>query len=315
MLGETMNLKWLVLPLALQPLWLSLPILAWAWVVGAVVGSFLNVVIYRMPVPGLSVVKPRSRCPQCETEIPWYDNVPVLSFLWLKGACRVCHIKISWRYPIIEACVGILFSCLVWRFGFSVQGMELFCLFCILLCVAMIDLDTWLIPNVFSLGLVPLGFIFSFLQPDRGFSVLPMLDLPALFINRAVGALIGLLLLGSLLVVSTFIFRKMGRLGENEFAMGWGDPFLLCGIGAFVGWQSLPVVIFLASIQGTIIGYWLIKSQQLSHSPQPGDDWVPPQTGVPFGPFLALGAIEAVLFFDEGGLGLFRSLIEGLSAS
>ena len=233
-MSEITHLKWLLLPLELQPLWLSIPILLWAWVVGAVVGSFLNVVIHRMPVPELSVVKPRSRCPQCETEIPWHDNIPVVSFLWLKGACRVCNTPISWRYPFIETCVGLMFSYLVWRFGFSMQAIELFCLFSMLLCVAMIDLETWLIPNVLSLGLVPLGLMFSFLQLDRGFAIIPLFNLPALFINRLIGALVGLLLLGSLLVVSTFVFRKMGRLDETEFAMGWGDPFLLCGIGAFV---------------------------------------------------------------------------------
>jgi len=308
---ELSQFHWLTLPLQIQSLGLSIPILLWAWVVGAVVGSFMNVVIHRMPIPELSVVRPRSRCPKCETEIAWYDNIPVLSYMRLKGACRVCGTPISWRYPLIETLVGGMFSYLVWCFGFSVQTIELFWFFCVLFCVAMIDFDTWLIPNILSLGLVPVGIGFAFFQPDIGVSILP-LALPAPVMNRVVGALVGLFLLGALLVVSTYVLRKLGRLGENDFAMGWGDPFLLCGIGAFVGWQSIPLVLFLASVQGSLIGYFLMKSQSLNHEPSEYDDWVPPENGVPFGPFLALAALEAALFFDGGGLSLFQDLLNGL---
>ena len=310
---DLLQFKWLTLPLEIQTWWIALPVLTWAWVVGAVVGSFLNVVIHRLPIPELSVVRPRSRCPSCETEIAWYDNIPVCSYLLLKGACRVCASPISWRYPFIEAAVGLMLSYLVWNFGFSIQSVELFWFFCVLLCVAMIDYDTWLIPNILSLGLVPVGLGIAFFLPDIGVTLLP-LPLPAPVINRLVGAIVGLILLGSLLVVSTYVLRRLGRLDENEFAMGWGDPFLLCGIGAFLGWQSIPVVLFLASVQGSIIGYFLIKSQTLNYEPSEHDDWVPPQTGVPFGPFLALAALETALFFEEGGLGLFRVIFEYLYA-
>ena len=88
---DLLQFKWLTLPLEIQTWWIALPVLTWAWVVGAVVGSFLNVVIHRLPIPELSVVRPRSRCPSCETEIAWYDNIPVCSYLLLKGACRVCQ--------------------------------------------------------------------------------------------------------------------------------------------------------------------------------------------------------------------------------
>ncbi|MBL93090.1 MAG: prepilin peptidase [Myxococcales bacterium] len=302
--------QWLLLPLRIQTWALAIPLLVWAWFFGAVVGSFLNVVIHRLPQEGLSVVRPRSRCPQCSTMIPWYDNIPCFSYLWLRGRCRFCETSISLRYPAVEFFVGLVLAYFVWHFGFSLQTLELFSFSCVLVCVALIDFDTWLIPNVLSLGLVPFGLAFAWVSEQSALIPLSLFGFPPLFEERLVGSVVGFLLLASLLVVSTYIMRQSGRLEKDELAMGWGDPFFLCGIGSFVGWHALPLIVFLASVQGVVIGYWFLKSGKINQEPTGNDDWTPPTTGVPFGPFLALGALESIVFFPGEGLHVFAPLME-----
>lgn len=301
--------SWLLSPLRVQTWAIALPLLVWAWFFGAVVGSFLNVVVYRLPREGLSVVRPRSKCPQCDTLIAWYDNIPCFSYLALRGRCRNCSNAISLRYPAVECVTGLLLAYIVWRHGFSLQTVELFFFASVLICVALIDFDTWLIPNVLSLGLIPVGLFSGFFQVQPALFHVEFFGLPFLVMERLLGAVSGFGMLASLLVVSTYLLRRAGRLGPEEFAMGWGDPFLLAGIGAFTGWPALPLIVFLASAQGVLVGFWLLKTDRINQEPAEEDGWTPPSSGVPFGPFLALGALESAIFFPGEGFSVFHNFL------
>ena len=271
---------------------LALASLAFAFVVGACWGSFLNVVIARVP-EGISVVSPRSRCPKCGSPIAAWDNVPILSWLALRGKCRSCQAPISARYPMIELVIAMAAAAVVARAGWSLQALELFVLVCLLTAIAFVDLDTWTVPHPLWIALVATGL---------GFGVVQMLEESSveLLVSRLIGAAGGGLLLGAVVVAATGIFRRTGRIGPEETAMGWGDPLIVVGVGAYLGWRLLPVVVFFASVQGALVGLILRArgSLQGDKPVSPTDDWVPPAGAVPFGPFLALGALEAAFFGD-----------------
>ncbi len=264
------------------------PVLAAAWftVLGAVFGSFLNVVIARVPA-GLSVVRPGSRCPRCGKAIAWYDNVPVFSWLVLRGRCRGCALPISIRYPLVEL-LGAVAGWLAWRrHGLSADAGAELAFVLTLLALALIDLDTWLLPHVITWPLLAAGVLASAL----GWSAAPS---PA---SSLWGAGVGW---------GTFALLSWG--GEKilrKEALGFGDVWLLGGLGAWLGLGALLPIVLLASIQGSVVGVALIllgKAQKGERTRDtarpPGDegaadeDWVPPKNAVPFGPFLALGALE-----------------------
>jgi leader peptidase (prepilin peptidase)/N-methyltransferase len=279
--------------------WVAFLAVVWAAVLGAFIGSFLNVVIARLPVPGESIVRPRSRCPSCRTLIAWYDNIPMLSWLILRARCRHCGNPISWRYPFVELLLALAAAIIALRVGMGWVGLELFVFTAILVAITYIDLDTFTIPLVLCVPLVPLGWLFGAL----GASSWEMDVLVAALTPRLIGAGAGFLALASILVIGTAILRRTGRLGPDEFAMGWGDPILLAGIGAFIGWRFLPWAIFLASFQGAIIGAIQLRrgagfERQIT---DPEDDWVPDQSAVPFGPFLSLAALEIAFLSEEIG--------------
>lgn len=289
-------------PAATLPAALALPLLAWCFVVGASIGSFLNVVIARVPA-GMSVVTPRSRCPKCGAQIAWYDNLPLVSWVALRAKCRACAAPISARYPFIELLVALLAVAIAARFGLSLRGLEAFAFAAILVAVAFVDADTWTIPYPFVVALLLLGFGVGALDHLRD-GLLPPID-PALvdpdridLVDRAIGAAGGFSVLAAVVVVSTALFRRTGRIGPDDTAMGWGDPLLLGGIGAVLGWRALPMVLFLASLQGAVVGIALRASGKLEGDApvSADDDWVPPKAAVPFGPFLALAAIEISFF-------------------
>lgn len=279
-------------PTELPPV-LALMSLAWAFVFGACWGSFTNVVIARVP-EGLSVVTPRSRCPRCGTQIGAADNIPVLSWLVLRGRCRACKARISPRYPFIELLVGLFGMALVARHGWSLQSLELFTFAVLLVAIAFVDLDTWTVPHPLWISLVVAGFGFGIASAvvSGGFDSL---------IDRAIGAAAAGLFLGALIVAATAVLRRTGRLDGDQTAMGWGDPLILIGIGAFLGWRHLPLVLFLASLQGAVVGIALRARGGLQGDKPVSetDDWIPPKGAVPFGPFLALGALEAAFFADD----------------
>jgi leader peptidase (prepilin peptidase) / N-methyltransferase len=233
---------------------------------GAIVGSFLNVCIYRIPA-GESVVAPRSRCGACKTPIRATDNVPILSYFLLRGRCRHCGAGIAARYPLVEALTGVAALATFVVFGPTVQALILFAFLCSLIVVSMIDLDHQIIPNVISVPGIVVGFGAALLVGQPSW--------------RA--SLAGLLLGGGVLWgVSEAYFRLTGREG-----MGFGDVKLLAMIGAFLGWQAIPVTLLLASLTGTLIGVGVMLAR--------GSD---ARTPIPFGPFLAAGAVCALFFGD-----------------
>jgi len=233
------------------------------FVVGLIVGSFLNVCIHRLP-QSMSIVRPGSRCPQCGRPIRPRDNIPLVSYLLLRGRCRDCGGRIPWRYPLVEVLTGAFGALSVMRFGFGATALVVFVLVCALLVVTFIDLDHRIIPDAISLPGILLGLAVSF-GPGL---ISPLESLG--------GALLGG---GVLFLVAWGYQRLAGREG-----MGGGDIKLLAMIGAFLGWKGVAVTLFIASLSGTIAGLAVMLRRTEGM-----------RAAVPFGPFLAIGAI-AYLF-------------------
>jgi len=244
---------------------------------GLVVGSFLNVCIHRLP-KGESVVRPVSRCPLCAVPIRWYDNIPLLSFLLLRGRCRACGGRIAWRYPVVEALTGSLFLLTMLRFGLGVRSIFLLIFISGLVVVTFIDLDHEIIPHMVTLPGIPLGLLGSLITRDPS---------PR---EAAAGALIGAGLVYLVAVYAEVAFQKE--------SMGGGDVNLLAMIGAFLGWRLALLSFFLAVVVGACLSLVLIATRALSRKDR-----------IPFGPFLAFGAVVA-LFVGDGMIdwywGLFR---------
>jgi leader peptidase (prepilin peptidase) / N-methyltransferase len=269
--------------------------IAWGALVGSVVGSFLNVVIARLP-QGQSVIHPRSRCPGCGAPIAWYDNIPVLSWLFLRARCRRCRAPISVRYPLVELLVGVLGALAVQRHGVEPSAVAELAFGGFLVALAFIDLDTWLLPFVLSVPFAALGLAAGWLH------LAPSQTIGGAFLGGGVGFL---------------VFLVVHLVGEKVFhreAMGFGDVVLLGGIGAWLGVLALLPVILLSSLQGSVVGIALLvlgKGQpgppEASEVPAAADgsgtearpleedDWIPPRNAIPFGPFLALAAVEWLL--------------------
>jgi leader peptidase (prepilin peptidase)/N-methyltransferase len=262
-----------------EPLPLPWPaVLAFAGVVGACVGSFLNVVIGRVPA-GESVVSPGSRCPRCRAPIAWYDNVPVVSWLVLRARCRRCGAPISARYPIVEALGAAVVVAALLRHGLALPALGEAVLVLLLLTLALIDLDTWLLPHALTWPLIALGLAAA------AAGAAPADGLRAAAIGAAVG--------WSAFAALAWIAAKVA----GREALGFGDVWLLAGIGAWLGVGALLPVVLLASVQGAVIGIALVALGRAQKGPEGGgaaqaDGWVPPRNAVPFGPFLALGALE-----------------------
>ncbi len=239
-------------------------------VAAACVGSFLNVCIARMPVEGQSIVKPASRCPRCGHPIRIYDNIPIISWLILRGRCRDCGEPISFRYPLVEALTALLGWLLFNVFGLSLPFLAAFLFVCALIVITFIDLDHQIIPHAITLPGIPLCF------------------LAAVFIMRisAVDSFLGIMIgAGTLYFVAVYFEAITGKEG-----MGGGDVNLLAMLGAFFGWKSLVFIILASSFTGALagVGYILLKKKGR-------------ETPIPFGPFLCLGAL-GYLFAGESFL-------------
>jgi len=233
---------------------------------GAIFGSFLNVCIYRIPAHE-SVIFPPSRCPACRTFIRPWDNVPLLSYVLLRGRCRSCHARIAPRYVLVELLTAVAAVSIYARFGWSAQAAVSFVFVCALIAITFIDLDHQIIPDVISLPGIGAGFIAAVLLGEPPWTV----------------SLIGLVLGGGILwLVAEVYHRLTGREG-----MGGGDIKLLAMIGAFLGWRAVPVTLLLGSLTGSVVGIGLMLLR--------GNGARVP---IPFGPFLAAGAVCA-LFFGE----------------
>jgi leader peptidase (prepilin peptidase)/N-methyltransferase len=225
-----------------------------AAVLGSVLGSFLNVCIVRLPLDQ-SVVRPRSRCPRCQNPIAWYDNIPVISWLLLRGKCRRCGQPISIQYPLIELAVAVLWAAAFWRYGLSLEGFTAALFATILVGIAVTDARHMLIPDEYTWGGLPLGILLSL---RGGFDGL---------LASAVGAAVGFALLYGIAWAGEKVFK--------EEAMGGGDIKMMTMVGAFVGWKGVLLTLFGGALLGTIVFIPLtIRRKRL----------------VPFGVFLAAAA-------------------------
>ncbi|MCU0535411.1 MAG: prepilin peptidase [Hydrococcus sp. Prado102] len=240
---------------------------------GACIGSFLNVVVYRIPA-GLSLIHPPSRCPHCFHQLGATENVPVFGWLWLRGRCRWCRTPISARYPTVEALTGLLFVLVYWKFGYNPTTIGYWALLSWLLALSLIDFDTMTLPNELTQSglIVGLGF-----QIWRGWQDAQVANYLMLGISSAV---LGIWLLDAI--------RWIGSIAFGQTAMGGGDPKLAATIGAWLGWKYLLLTGFLACAIGALVGGGAIALGLLDRR-QP----------MPFGPFLALGAALAMFFGDE----------------
>ncbi|MDR0881397.1 MAG: prepilin peptidase [Candidatus Adiutrix sp.] len=271
---------------------------------GLSVGSFLNVVIYRLPREGLRLARPsRSFCPVCGATIRWFDNIPVLSWLVLKGRCRDCGQPIAVRYPLVELAGGLLALYLFWRFGPSVAFILYYYFVICLLAIALIDLELMVIPDVLTYPAVAAGILCAVADPSVSLTGIRLWAALEPSIGGSLTSLAGSLLgLGfgwaSLKLVS--IGYKLARGHEG---MGDGDPPLLGLIGSFLGWTAiLPVILC-----STLIGLFCVGLMMLrSRGQAPPEGWA--QKPLPFGPFLALAAL-LYLFWGPGLLDWYWSLM------
>ncbi len=238
------------------------------FVFGTIVGSFLNVVILRLPNDEESIAFPASHCTNCLAELHWYENIPILSFLVLRGKCSHCKAKISFQYPLVELSMGLLSAALVQRFGLSITtaGYFLFC--AALLAIIWIDIQHQIIPDVISLPGIIIGFLFSLITPALHWQA----------------SVIGILVGGGILYAIALLYFLIRKID----GMGGGDIKLLAMIGAFLGWQALPFVIFASSLSGSIVGLLAMTKQKKGGL-----------TRIPFGPFLSLAALAYLFFSDK----------------
>jgi leader peptidase (prepilin peptidase) / N-methyltransferase len=235
-------------------------------VFGLLIGSFLNVVIARVP-EGRSLVRPGSACPGCGAAIAWYDNIPILSFLLLRARCRACAMPIPWRYPLVEAVTGALFGAAGHAFGPTVQGVAAAALLAALVAITVIDLEHQIIPDVISLP----GILAGILANLAGGWVS--------WLDAILGAVVG----AGIFIVITVV----GSWWAGQEAMGGGDMKLAAMLGAFLGWKVLLLSLFLSTVAGGILSS-ILMTVGIRGRKDP----------IPFGPFLAVGGATA-LFWGE----------------
>jgi len=266
-----------------------------AFAFALMIGSFLNVVIYRLPLmmqrewreqcdellsepaPGLpagrfNLVVPRSHCPSCGKEIKAWQNIPVLSYLLLGAQCANCQASISARYPLVETLTAVLAAVCAWHFGFGWEALMAIGLSCVLVAISLIDIDHQLIPDSIVIPLLWVGLVMSLLHPMAGAETLFIAPQKAI-----IGALAGYLSLWSVYQLFKMITGKEG--------MGYGDFKLLAALGAWLGWQALPTIILMSAVVGAIIGIAMIVFR--------GRDR---QLPIPYGPYLAAAGWITMLY-------------------
>ncbi len=240
--------------------------LIFVFLLGTCIGSFLNVCIFRIPM-GKSVAFPPSSCMNCGHKISWWENIPILSYIILRARCRKCSSPISIQYPFVEFLTGGLASLLFQKFGLTPQFFIYFFFVGSLIVIAFIDLEHQIIPDIISLPGIAAGLVASLFIPEVS------------IVDSAAGIFLGG---GTLLAVAWGYYLLTKREG-----MGGGDVKLLAMIGAFLGWKSIPVVIFLSAAAGSIIGLAIVALNRGNR-----------RSAIPYGPFLAAGAV-AYLFAGE----------------
>lgn len=272
------------------------------FVLGLLVGSFLNVVIYRLPVmlerqwraecaelgatgnapaevepepTRFNLVVPRSSCRSCGAPIRAWHNIPIVSYLMLRGRCAACGAHISARYPLVEALTGFLSAAVAWKLGFGWPALAALVLTWYLIALTFIDVDHQLLPDSLTLPLLWLGLFVSLWGPSAGGDVIPV-DLR----SSVIGALSGYL--------SLWIVYQLFKLLTGKEGMGYGDFKLFAALGAWLGWQMLLPIILVAAVVGSIVGVVVIARKKLGH-----------ETPISFGPFLAAAGWIMLLFGNE----------------
>jgi leader peptidase (prepilin peptidase) / N-methyltransferase len=245
------------------------------FILGACLGSFGNVVIARYPA-GESVVRPRSRCPKCKQPIKAHDNIPILSWLMLRGRCRNCEKSISPRYPAVELICGILFAALYLKLGLTVTLAECLIFGWGVVIASFIDLDHRILPDVLTLSGIVVGLLGALVNPDRGFAE----------------ALIGVLAGGGFLWLVAYVYSVI----RKEEGMGGGDIKLLGWIGAVLGWKSVIFTVLVSCLSGSLVGGIYAATQKSGM-----------KTAIPFGPFLALAAV-LYIFIGESVMRSYLAL-------
>lgn len=258
-------------------------------IIGIMVGSFLNVVIHRLPrmmertwqqqcaelrgenpqdLPVLNLVTPRSACPQCGHRITLLENIPIVSYLFLRGYCSQCHARISPRYPIVEILTGMMSGLTAWYFGFGLPAIAALIFVWAMIALTFIDLDTQLLPDAITLPLLWIGLLFNL---GDGF-----VDIRSAVIGSVAGYL------------ALWIVYWGFKLATGKEGMGYGDFKLLAAIGAWLGWQMLPLVILFSSCVGGIVGIFLMLLKKHQRN-----------SAIPFGPYLAGGGIIALFWGNK----------------
>ena len=243
-----------------------------AFVLGCIWGSFSNVCIYRLP-NDQSVVKGRSFCPSCKDQIKWYDNIPFLSFIFLKGKCRNCSNKISSQYFLVEFISAISFVIIYHLYGISVTTLLLIILSIFFIIIFFIDLKHFIIPNELTFPLMFIGFIKSF-EPNLNQTIFPN------YINSLIGGVFGYLIIWLII----FFYKKV----RNKEGMGLGDAKLMAVVGFWFGWVSIPFTIFISSFVALFftVPSLLKKTRDMT-------------TQIPFGPYIIIGCIIYVSFANQ----------------
>jgi leader peptidase (prepilin peptidase)/N-methyltransferase len=233
-----------------------------AFLFGTAIGSFLNVVMYRLP-QGISIVKPNSFCPACKKPIVWYENIPLVSYILLKGKCSNCRKPISIRYFLVELITGLIFLYLFVQNHLSLSFLFYACFFSVLIAISGIDFEHQVIPDILSMPGILIGLIFHLIQGS--------------FLPSLIGAAFG----GGLIL----LIRTLGGWVYKKEVMGLGDVYLTAMIGAFVGFPIIIPAIFIGALIGAVLGIvYVISTRQSRESP------------IPFGPFLSLGGMFVIIF-------------------
>ncbi len=262
------------------------------FIFGAAVGSFLNVVIHRVPNEE-SIVFPNSACPQCGKSIKPYDNIPILSWLILRGQCRNCRKPIAARYPAVELLTALLFVLVYWQIGFSVFLPVALIFAATMVALIFIDAENMILPNVITYPLLVFALLVRLIYPlflgvtFSDFKIFPLVYLqeyPVWLISLA-GAILGGLVGGGSLWLVGEIWKRL----RGVDAMGLGDVKMMFGVGALLGWQLTLLSIFLGAFSGAIIGIFLVSRQKEKDM----------QTQIPFGIFLGIGSIISLLFGEQ----------------
>lgn len=239
------------------------------FIFGLIIGSFLNVCIYRTP-RNESLVCPRSRCVSCKKPIPWYDNIPLLSYLMLKGRCRVCHEKISFRYFAVELISAVCFLSLFMNFGFNYIFWIYSLLTASLIVITFIDLEFQIIPDRISIGGIFAGIALSIAFPG----LMNAFTWEKALLDSIIGVLIG----GGLI----YLTGVLGKIAFKKESMGGGDVKLMAMLGAFLGWKMAVLIFFLAPFFGAPIGIYMkfVKKEDI----------------IPYGPYISLASFVAMVW-------------------